>query len=74
MFGKQDWRLLTRENLLVGRVFKARYYHKGSFMDAELGTNPNYIWRSILESKVLLKREARWRVVDFISGTTMITR
>lgn len=31
MLGKQGWRLMTNENSLTGRVFKARYYLRGNF-------------------------------------------
>lgn len=52
------------ENSLVGRVFKAKYYPQSNFLDANLGRNPSYVWRSILESQTLLKRGARWRIGD----------
>ncbi|XP_074337026.1 putative mitochondrial protein AtMg00310 [Apium graveolens] len=40
MLGKQGWRLVTNPNSLVGRVFKARYYPQGNFLDSGLGNNP----------------------------------
>ncbi|XP_062103848.1 uncharacterized protein LOC133814961 [Humulus lupulus] len=59
LLGKQGWRLLVRETSLVGKVFKARYYPKGSFLTASLGTNPSFIWRSILESQGLVAKAVR---------------
>lgn len=64
MLGRQGWRLMNFENSLVGRVFKAKYYPQSNFLDATLGRNPSYVWRSILESQTLLKRGARWRIGD----------
>lgn len=64
MLGKQGWRLLKFENSLVGRVFKVKYYPHSSFLEANLGRNPSYVWRSILEARTLLKRGARWRIGD----------
>uniref|UniRef100_A0A803NLB8 Reverse transcriptase domain-containing protein n=1 Tax=Cannabis sativa TaxID=3483 RepID=A0A803NLB8_CANSA len=35
--GKQAWRLLTNDSSLVARLYKARYYPRGSFLNATLG-------------------------------------
>lgn len=56
---KQGWKLLTFENSLVGRIFKVRYFPKGNFLEAELGHNPIYLWRSVLGSKDLIQKGAR---------------
>ena len=56
MLGRQGWRLLTNQNLLVGRIFKAIYYPNACFAKAKLGSNPSYAWRSILAAqKILIK-------------------
>ena len=57
LLGKQGWKLLTDSESLVGRVFKARYFPKSSMLEAEMGTNPSFIWRSIMAAQNLLKRE-----------------
>lgn len=33
-------------------------------INAELGHNPSFIWRSLLEAQHLLRKGARWRVGD----------
>ncbi|XP_030502811.1 uncharacterized protein LOC115717981 [Cannabis sativa] len=33
-----------------------------SFLDVELGANPSYVWRSILEAKAVARMGVRWRV------------
>ncbi|XP_074346606.1 putative mitochondrial protein AtMg00310 [Apium graveolens] len=63
MLGRQGWRLLNFENS-VGRVFKAKYYPGSNLLEAKLGCNPSYVWRSSLESWTLVKRGARWRIGD----------
>ncbi|KAM6584602.1 hypothetical protein CsatB_011604 [Cannabis sativa] len=64
MLAKQGWRLLSRPNSLVAKVFKARYYPNGSFFTAQLGPNPSYVWRSVLEAQDLVRKGTRWCVFD----------
>lgn len=44
MLAKQAWQLLTETHSLFYRVYKARYFPLCTFMDAELGTNPSFVW------------------------------
>ena len=62
LLSKQGWRLLCRPHTLVAQVFSARYFGKGDFLAAELGSNPSFIWRSIFETKELVRAGARIRV------------
>ncbi|XVF49555.1 hypothetical protein PTKIN_Ptkin04bG0022200 [Pterospermum kingtungense] len=62
MLGKQGWRLATNPDTLIGRIFKARYYPRGDFLNAQLGQNPSFTWRSIWSSQVLLQNGFRWRI------------
>uniref|UniRef100_A0A803QPB9 Reverse transcriptase zinc-binding domain-containing protein n=1 Tax=Cannabis sativa TaxID=3483 RepID=A0A803QPB9_CANSA len=57
--GKQGWRLLTKKDTLLERIYKARYYPNGSFLQAKLGQNPSFIWRSIWEAQALVRNGAR---------------
>lgn len=52
LLGKQAWRLMVHPEKLVSRIFKARYYPSDSFLTAKLGSNPSYIWRSVLKLKI----------------------
>ncbi|XP_015387797.1 uncharacterized protein LOC107177830 [Citrus sinensis] len=47
MLGKQLWRLLTCLDSLMAKILKARYYPRNSVIQASLGHNPSYVWRSI---------------------------
>ncbi|XP_031127477.1 uncharacterized protein LOC116029567 [Ipomoea triloba] len=64
MLGKQAWRFLTRPHFLVARVYKARYYPKVSFIDATLGSNPSFCWRSIMAAHEMVCTGVRRRIGD----------
>ena len=64
MLAKQAWRLIHNTHSLFYRVYKARYFPNGSFMQDELGGNPSLVWRSLLASRDILKEGARWKVGD----------
>ena len=61
---KQGWRILQNPTSLVHRVLKAKYFAKSSFMEAQEGKNPFYIWRSLLAAKPMVQKGARWCVGD----------
>ncbi|XP_019168926.1 PREDICTED: uncharacterized protein LOC109164834 [Ipomoea nil] len=54
LLAKQGWRLLTNPTSLTARIFKSRYYPNEEFLDAKIGANPSYVWRSILAGKDIL--------------------
>jgi ribonuclease HI len=64
LLAKQGWRLVHDPNSLVGRIFKAKYFHGGSFLQAKTGSRPSFAWRSILGARELLKEGLQWRVGD----------
>ena len=64
MLRKQGWRLETNQDTIVSKVFKARYFPMGDFVDAKLGHNSSFIWRSIHASQVVVRGSLRWRVGD----------
>ncbi|XP_031116658.1 uncharacterized protein LOC116020318 [Ipomoea triloba] len=73
---KQAWRLIQHPTSLVARVYqakyypgtsffdarKAKYYPGTSFFDARIGSNPSYIWNSLLTAKDIIRRHSRWRI------------
>ncbi|XP_060960883.1 uncharacterized protein LOC133031409 [Cannabis sativa] len=61
---KQYWRLLVNDDSLVSRLYKAKYYAHGNLFSAELGDNPSFIWRSILEDKDLVHSCAQRTVAN----------
>lgn len=62
MLGKQAWRLIQYPNSMLARIYKAKYFPNSTFFEASLGSNPSFIWRSILESQPILIAGCRWRV------------
>ena len=62
MVTKQAWRILTRPNSLVAKVYKAKYFPSSSILEAQISSNPSYIWRSIWSSLHLLREGVRRRV------------
>lgn len=55
MLAKQAWRLINNSNPLVAAIMKVRYIANTDFLNAELGANPNFMWRSIMEAQEVIK-------------------
>jgi len=62
LLAKQGWRLVQHPETLVARVFREKYHSGGSFLESRLGWRPSFAWRSILNSKSLLKEGLMWKV------------
>ncbi|KAH9715816.1 putative reverse transcriptase/RNA-dependent DNA polymerase [Citrus sinensis] len=62
MVAKQGWRILQDPNSLTGQVLKARYFKCSDFWNANLGSNPSFLWRCLLWGRQVLKNGARWRI------------
>ena len=44
------------------RVYKAKYFANVPFLEAKLGKQPSYAWRSILAAKEIIVRGSQWNV------------
>uniref|UniRef100_A0A7N2M9L9 Reverse transcriptase n=1 Tax=Quercus lobata TaxID=97700 RepID=A0A7N2M9L9_QUELO len=64
MLAKQAWRLVTGSHSLFYQVYKARYFPRCSFMDAKLGHNPSFVWRSLLGAGDVLRVGSMWKIGD----------
>jgi hypothetical protein len=62
LLAKQSWRLWQTPDSLVSRIMQGKYYANGSILEAKMGHNPSYAWRSILSSCDLLKEGLYWRI------------
>ena len=62
LLAKQAWRLLSQPQSLTARIFEAKYYPTGRLIDAKIGANPSYIWRSIHETLQLIREGSRRRI------------
>lgn len=62
MLAKQGWRLINNSNPLVTSIIKAKYYPRTDFLNATLGENPSYMWRSIFEAQKIVKHGCRKKI------------
>ena len=64
MLAKQAWRLIQNIHSLFHIVYKARYFSRSTFLKVELGRNPSFVWRSLLEARDIIMEGSRWQVGD----------
>lgn len=64
LVAKQSWRIIQAPDSLVAWVMKRRYFRHSDFMEAKLGSNPSYIWQSILWGREVIHKGLRWRIGD----------
>lgn len=62
MLSKQAWRLIHDTNSLFYKEYKARYFQNSSFMIADVGSHPSFVWRSLLAAGDIIFRSSKWRV------------
>lgn len=61
---KQGWKLQINTSSLFYKVYKAKYFPECDFVEANLGSQPSYTWRSIMATQSLVRRGMRWQVGD----------
>ena len=57
-------RILNRPDSTVGKVLKARYFNRGTILNAKVGFSLSFTWRSLLCGRDLLKKGLGWVVGD----------
>lgn len=62
MLAKQAWRFLIYPNSLVSKCYKAKYYPNSEVLQANIGNNPSYGWRSIYSSIWIITKGSCWRI------------
>lgn len=62
MLAKQSWRIINGINPLVTSVMRARYFPGSSFLEAKLGNNHSYAWKSLMETKEVILQCCRRRI------------
>lgn len=62
LLAKQGWRFLQHPDSMVATIFKEKCFKGGNFLQAPVGHNSSYVWRSITKAKPSLIRGLRWRV------------
>ena len=64
MLAKQAWRLVHYTHLLFYKVYKARHFTNCSFLEASVGSNPSFVWQSLLMAREILVKGTKWQVGD----------
>ncbi|GAU50179.1 hypothetical protein TSUD_408720, partial [Trifolium subterraneum] len=62
MVAKQVWNIVQNPNSLVAKLIKARYFPHSSLIEAPLGYNPSFAWRSMWQARQILSLGCRWRI------------
>ncbi|PNX79951.1 ribonuclease H, partial [Trifolium pratense] len=62
MVAKQAWNIIQNPNSLAAKLIKAGYFPRSSLLEASLGYNPSFAWRSIWKARQILLRGCRWRI------------
>ncbi|XP_073121252.1 uncharacterized protein [Henckelia pumila] len=62
LLAKQIWRIICNPNSLLARVLKARYFKHMDIMQASLGNNLSFVWRSLIWGQELLDKGMYWRI------------
>lgn len=60
LLGKHTWNFLHNPNLLVTRLFKARYFPTSNVFKAGKGRDPSFVWSGIWSAKEELQKGFRW--------------
>ncbi|XP_037491748.1 uncharacterized protein LOC119369495 [Jatropha curcas] len=56
------WKLLSAPNSFVARLLKAKYFPNTNFLNAQLGCNPSFVWRSLHDCQELIRKGACKRI------------
>ncbi|KAF7832377.1 reverse transcriptase [Senna tora] len=70
LFYQKYWEVVGEDvtrmfsNSLLAKSLKAKYFRHGSFMEARLGSNPSFTWRSIMQGREALKKGLVRRIGD----------
>jgi ribonuclease HI len=64
LLAKQCWRLVQYPDSLAALIIKEKYFPRGEFLSAKLGSRPSFAWRSLLSGRELLSAGLLWRIGD----------
>ncbi|XP_058224562.1 uncharacterized mitochondrial protein AtMg00310-like [Rhododendron vialii] len=62
LLAKKGWRLMVSPKCLMATVMKTKYFKDCDFMEARLGSNLSWVWRSIWEGRRVLEAGMRWSI------------
>nr|XP_027086544.1 uncharacterized protein LOC113708281 [Coffea arabica] len=62
LLAKQVWRLITKPNLLVSKVLRAKYFHRDSIFKCKVPNCASWIWQSLMNVRDLVQKGTRKRI------------
>ena len=62
LLAKQVWKFITKPNLLVSKIMKAKYFPNSSILQATKAAGDSWIWQSIHSSIGLIEEGSRKNV------------
>ncbi|CAL1396674.1 unnamed protein product [Linum trigynum] len=62
LLGKQLWNLYQRPYSLIAQILRAKYHKHSTILEANVGYNPSYVWRSLMSAQDFIHRGTRWRI------------
>jgi hypothetical protein len=62
LLAKQGWRILQNTSSMVAQILRVKYYPNSSFLEAQLGSKPSFVWSSLFNSRDLFLQGLIWRV------------
>ncbi|XP_074352816.1 putative mitochondrial protein AtMg00310 [Apium graveolens] len=62
MLAKQAWRIINGINPLVTSIMQAQYFPNSSFLEAKMGANLIYVWRSLMQTQEVMRQGCRRRI------------
>ena len=62
LVGKQVWRILTKPNLLVSKVLKAKYFPKESILNCKTPQDASRIWQGLMGERSLIDKDLIRRI------------
>lgn len=64
LLAKQSWRILQNSNAMWVHILKGSYFPDPDFLDAELGSQPSWLWSSLLDGRDSILCKARRLVLN----------
>ena len=59
MLAKQVWQFLENKDSLFHKFFKAKFFLKGSILEAKEG-NGSFAWKSVLKGRAVIEKGMQW--------------
>lgn len=62
LLAKQGWRLIHDQSSSVACVLKAKYIPNSSILDASMGVNESFCWRSLCSVYPIIELDSWWQI------------